>query len=551
MSDRPGLPPPKGDPAPGPGDGLPPPVGAASMEGGHQARAVTPEQASAQVQRELSRTVAQLIPGAVEQERQPDPTTKLGLHWRIFDVTSNWLILVLAIGNLALVFFDYTYIDMRHVYQQNGWGQLVEGYDRIKGIEPHRVTDDYVKSAERAFRMVEASPDDAMTQQALEEMVAKTKALLSDDPFLTAGLRGASEQVKNHARKHIWLKNVPPDEALKWDGRWSPERIEARLTLHKKPWETLSATKSWTEFWSVDNLRPRLHEEELWFKTEIKPLMDRNYWQTYGEDGRPNDNFWIIDCFFLPLFLGEFMIRGILGVKRGVYKNFKHFFETRWYDAVYFVPVLIYALPPSLQGPLHLLRVVSVGARMERLGLINPVAIVQARVAKVLDMVTDIVNVKLLSNYQDGVRRFDLEESMNTLTPVQRQQLAMIIEKNLSMVVGKVLPDVMDEAERLITRSAASALEETPAYKQFKQLPFFGALPEQLIQRVVTETIAQMQVTMLKQVNDPENVRLTKELITAVTESLLRHMGEVGTEDQVKAMVVDVLEEQKKRIMAD
>ena len=76
-------------------------------------------------------------------------------------------------------------------------------------------------------------------------------------------------------------------------------------------------------------------------------------------------------------------------------------------------------------------------------------------------------------------------------------------------------------------------------------------MPEQLIGRIVTETIAQMQVTMLKQVNDPENVRLTKELITAVTESLMRHMAEVGTEDQFKAMVVDVLEEQKKRIMAD
>ncbi len=544
MSDLPGLPAPKPEPTPA----QPAPAGDAQPP---VTPGTSPEQAAGSVQRELSRSVAQLIPGAVEQERQPDPNTRLGLHWRIFDVTSNWLILVLAIFNLSLVFFDYTYVDLRHVYQQNELHQLVEGYDRIKGIEPHRVTDDYVKSAERTFRLVEASPDDPFTQAALDGMIEKTKAMLKEDPFLTAGLRGVSEQTKNHIRKHIWLKNVPPDEALRWNRMWSQERIEARLTLHHKPWESLSATKSWTEFWSADNLRDRLREEELWFKAEIKPLMDRNYWQTYGEDGRANDNFWIIDCFFLPIFLGEFIIRGTLGVKRGVYKNFKHFFETRWYDAVYFVPVLVYALPPSLQGPLHLLRVISVGARMERLGLINPVALVQARVAKILDMITDIVNVKLLGNYQDGVRRFDLEESMNTLTPVQRQQLAHLIEKNLSMVVGKVLPDVMDEAERLITHSAAHALEMAPAYQQFKQLPFFGGLPEQLIQRIVTETIAQMQVTMLKQVNDPENVRLTKDLIQAVTESLMRHMADVGTEDQFKAMVIDVLEEQKKRIMAD
>lgn len=545
MADRPGLPPPRPerDPAqPGPSDGVP----SRAFPPG-----TSPEQAAADVQRELSRTVAQLIPGANDHEHPPDPNTAVGLHWRLFDVTSNWLILVLAIVNLALVFFDYTYVDLRHVYQQNGWTQLVDNYDRIKGIEPHRVTDDYKKSAERAFRLVEASPDDPFTQAALADMVEKTKAMLKEDPFLTAGLRGVSEQMKNDVRKHMWLKTVRPDEAVRWGHAWSPERVKARLTLHKKPWEGLSATQSWTTFWSAENLRGRLHEEELWFESEIKPHLDRNYWQTYGEDGRPNDNFWIIDCFFLPIFLGEFMLRGIGGVQRGVYKDFRSFFATRWYDAVYFLPVLVYALPPSLQGPLHLVRVISVGARMERLGLINPVAIVQARVAKVLDMITDIVNVKLLSNYQDGVRRFDLEESMNTLTPVQRQQLAVLIEKNLSMVVSKVLPDVMDEAERLIVRSAAQALEEAPAYKQFKQLPFFGALPEQLIGRVVTDTIAQMQVQMLKQVSDPENVRLTKELITAIAESLLRHMAEVGTEDQVKAMVVDVLEEQKKRILKD
>ena len=545
MSDFPRLPPPKPDDQE-PAKLDPTPGGAYRAAPAH----ATPEQAADHVQRELSRTVAQLIPGANAHERAPDPSTPIGLHWRIFDVTSNWLILVLAVVNLALVFFDYTYIDLRHVYQQNGWGQLVQSYDRIKGIEPHRVTDDYVKSAEQAFRLVETAPEDPATQAALDAMIAKTQAMLKEDPFLVAGLRGVSEQTKNHVRKHIWLKNVTSEEALRWQA-WSPARARALLTLHAKPWENLSATRSWSEFWSLDNLRPKLREEEFWFKSEIKPLMDRNYWQTYGEDGRPNDNFWIIDVFFLPIFLGEFMIRGILGVKRGVYKNFKHFFESRWYDAVYFLPVIVYTLPPTLQGPLHLVRVISVGARMERLGLINPVAIVQARVAKILDMITDIVNVKLLSNYQDGVRSFDLEESMNTLTPVQRQQLAHLIEKNLNMVVGKVLPDVMDEAERLLTRSAAQALEEAPAYKQFKQLPFFGGLPEQMIQRIITETIAQMQVTMLKQVNDPENVRLTKELITAVTESLLRHMAEGGTEEQVKAMVVDVLEEQKKRIMAD
>lgn len=543
---------------------LPPPApavpGAAAHAGAH----------SPGVQAELAKSIADLVPGP--HEHPPDPNTPVGLHWRIFDVTSNWLILVLAIVNLSLVFFDYTYIDLRHVYQANGWGQLVTSYDKVKGIEPHRATNKYVLTANETFRLLASDPTSPDAQAALSEMQDLSQALMKEDPFLAAGLRGVSEQLKAKFRKHEWLRTATYEQKARWERRFSYERMHAVATLHHRPWDDMSVTKAMIGsqaaaaargttstdnpaqlgFWSPENLSPnRLHDEELWFKAEVQPLLDRNYWQTYDEDGEPADRFWIIDCFFLPIFLGEFLIRGILGVKRKVYPNFQTFFATRWYDAVYFLPVVVYALPPTLQGPLHLVRMVSVGARMERLGLINPVAIVQARVARLLDHITDIVNVKLLSNYQDGVRAFDLEQSMNTLTPIQRQQLQTLIENNMKMVVGKVVPDIMDEVERLITRSAAQALERAPAYNQFKQLPFFGGLPEQLIGRLVTETITQSQMTMLKTLSDPENVRLTNELIQAITESLLRHMAEVGTEDQVKAMLIDLLEEQKRRLVAD
>ncbi|MEB3330629.1 MAG: hypothetical protein VKQ33_15495 [Candidatus Sericytochromatia bacterium] len=541
---------------------------------------------------ELDRAVASLT--HFSPERVLDLGTRAGRAWRVFDVSANWIILLLAIVNLALVLFDYSYLACRHLYQAQGWHVLVARYDAVRGIEPHRETQAYARDARAAFAALGKNPNSVAARSAIAKMRKHSTDLIDRDPFLTAGLRGASERLKARFRRHAWEEAPRFRRAVRtwkapytwawleeqWrldrDARGRPRSLDARLWGLLKPtnpWDALSATESMIGsvayaarrgsppppadrrldgFWSAENLTPeRLDGEMAWFEAEVVPLLARNYWQTYRENGEPANFFWLIDCLFLPIFLAEFVARGVLGVRRGVYPNFTLFFAARWYDVIYALPLVMYALPSAMQGPLHVVRIISVSARMERLGLINPVAILRPYLARPLDAVADLVNIKLLTSYQDGVREFSLEKALNTLTPRQRRELEALIEANLTMVVEQVLPDVRPTLEALVTRTAHQALEQAPAYAQLRELPLLGDWPELVLRRAVAESVAQVQATMLRAVNDPSNVALTRDLVTTMANSLLRHMATLGTEAQVKAMVVDVLEEQKRRTLLD
>jgi hypothetical protein len=508
---------------------------------------------------ELSKTVQGLLntDGVLPT---PKPEDEQGMIEWMVDKASDIVILAVALVNLALVFFDYTYIDFRPFYQTHqivvDYGDkryrwdLVDIYDPIKGVDPHRSTVAYLKAARETLAKAKAAPTDVETIKALADMrELSTKLIKEEDVFNISNQRGVLERIKHSASKHM-MDQVYRPEVVALSGADGAARAKAEFADH--------STLSLKSFWTPENLAPAYFDKESgWFEGELAPLVDRAYYRHYGENGKPQDDFKKIDLAFAAIFLIELLGRMVwmLGVKRDRSKPFKQSFNefaaVRWVDFAYFVPLALYWLPPSLQGPLQLIRMFSVGFRMQKLGLINPVAVVQAKVEDVMEVITDQVNVKLLSNYQQGVRDWSLEESMRALTPQQRQQLTVMIQRNLTMVLRDVLPEIAPQVEKLALRAATQAMEQAPAYQQLKRFPLFGALPERMLPNLVGEVIAGTQVTMLKAINDQENVKLTNEMIDAVTESLIKHMAAIGTEREIKAMLIDMLEEQKRKVLAD
>lgn len=488
------------------------------------------------------------------------PTGKRGLFGWIFGRTVDAVILVAALVNLAFVFFDYTYVDFRPYYQSHPidvqlagkryhW-DLVALYDPIKGIDPHRATRAYLEAARETLDKVQSSPDDNGIILALNDMQAQSAALIkNEDTFTISGQRGVLERIKHAASNHMMARAGDP-AILGISG--AADVAGARKEFHEH------STMALQTFWTTENLAGNHYESErAWFERELAPLIDRAYYRHYGENGKYKDDFKRIDLAFALIFLIELAGRIIweLGLARDRSKSFKQswqeFIAIRWVDFIYFLPLALYWLPPSLQGPLQLVRMFSVGFRMQRLGLINPVAVVQAKVEDVLELITDMVNVKLLSNYQQGVQDFDLEQSMKTLTPQQRQQITLLIQRNLTMILKDVLPEIAPHIEKLALRAASQAMEQAPAYQQLRRLPIFGALPERMLPNLIAEVLAGTQVTMLRAINDAENLKLTNEMIDALTASLLEHMATIGTEQEIKNMVIDMLEEQKRKVLAD
>lgn len=467
---------------------------------------------------ELTRKIRRtLFPGVEDELPEPMPAS---LHGRLLwagDILLNWAILVLAIVNLTLVLFDFTYLELRPHYLKYA-PAVVERYDPVKGVEKHNTTEAYLAAAHQAFAGLKLAPASPGTRQAIAEMQARSMTMVQEDPFSGAGLSGVFEQIKNRFRSHMHLE---------------------------------SAKQAMTAYWTPENLSPsRLAAEEAFFRGTIEPLVGRNYYRGIGENGRPFDAFWMIDALFLPFFALEFLLRGAVGVRRGKFPSWKAFCMKRWYDLVYFIPLGVYFVPMATMGPWHLVRVISVGYRMQRLGLINPVAHAQRQVSRGVNLVTDVVNVKLLSNYQDSVRRFDLEATLEGLTPAQREQMSRFIDRNLTMLLSQVLPEVQPQLEALIARAAHQALEQSSAYQSLKRIPGFGLLPQSTIPTLVAEVVSGTQAGLLHTLSDPESRKLTEEAISKFSFALLHHMASTGTEEDVKAMLIDALEQQKRKLLA-
>ncbi|MBO9542543.1 hypothetical protein J7643_18305 [bacterium] len=460
--------------------------------------------------KKLART---LFPGR-DDDFRPMPQSLRGRLLWCLDLASHWSILFLALVNLGLVLFDYTYLDLRHHYLTYT-PHLVERYDPVKGVSPHRLTQGYVEAATTTFEKLRAGEGD--TAALLADMRQRSQQLYQEDPFSGAGLSGVFEQIKNRLRRHAKVD---------------------------------SGKEAFMVFWSPKNLTPaRLDQEQAFFDQRLRPLLARNYYRALGENGRPFDAFWMIDLLFIPFFAFDFLVRGALELRRGKYPSWKAFCYARWYDLVYFVPLGQYVVPLGQSGWLHLVRGISVGHRMRRLGLINPITIPQRAAERGINLATDLVSVRLLSNYQESIRRFDLDETIRELSAEDRERFNRFVELHLQAAVTRILPQVIPDLQTMITYSAQQALNESPTYQQLRALPVVGGMAERYLPDLVAEIVNGIQRGMGAALEDPTQRDLSRQLGDKLVELILTELRTLETEQEIKRYLIASLEQQKNKLL--
>lgn len=454
-----------------------------------------------------------LFPGR-DDDLRPMPRSFRGRLLWLLDQASHWAILLLALINFAVVVFDFTYLDLRHHYQAFA-PRVVALYDPVKGVSPHRLTQAYVAEADTTFAKLATGDKEA--ERLLEAMRTRSLQLYQEDPFSGAGQSGLFEQLKNRIRRHARLE---------------------------------SGKEAFMAFWSAGNLTPaRLASEQAFFERELRPLLARTYYRGLGENGRPFDAFWMIDLLFIPFFLLDFLVRGALELKRGKYPSWKAFCYARWYDLVYFIPLGQYVTPLGQSGWAHLVRGISVGHRMRRLGLVNPVTFPQRFAERAINLGTDLVSVRLLTNYQESIERFDLDEAFHMLSPAQREKLDRFVELHLEAAVTRILPRVIPDLEEMLTYSARQALEESPSYQQLRALPLVGEMTERYLPELVAEVVNGIQRGLGAALSDPERRARSRQLGDKLVELILEELKTLETEKEIKQHLIASLEQQKNKLL--
>jgi hypothetical protein len=447
---------------------------------------------------------------------------------------------ILASLNLGLVLFDLSYVPWRDFWLR-GTIQVLDAtikiplppitpwYDPIKGIEPHRDTQQYLNTV-NAFeqQVMQTGLQSPQADSLLQELRSLSTDMIETNPFQVADKSGTLERIKNRMRDHIYANR---------SSNRQPLRIGQRANQ--------SSRQAFDIFWSQDHLSDAgLQEELAFFNSQIQPLIATNYFRHTGENGELADYFWIIDLPFVLIFGLEFLSRTFYISRRHTGVSWLDAMLWRWYD--------IFLLLPFWRW----LRVVPVTIRLNQAHLIDLERIrTQANhgfVANFAEELTEVVVVQVINQAQGAIRRGDVASWL--FHPKSRPSYIDINDTNeteaiasilIKLVVYQVLPKVKPDIEAILRHNIDSILTQSPLYKNLQNMPGLEGLYTQLTDKLATEVTQSAYNALVASLEDPVGAELTNQLVQHFSDALGSQVQEKQTLQQIETLLSELLEEVK------
>lgn len=448
------------------------------------------------------------------------------------------LMALIAVINLVIVAFDLSYIPLRDFWltgqvtvggintayvQYQGIkldllpknvSQFITQYDAIKGIIPNRDTQEYLAKVTQLE--AEISADGVISPAAndlLGDLRRRSLEIIQTDAFSEANKTGNLERIKSKMRSHLPNKNN-------------------------------SAKSSFWSFWTPANFDGKAAEELAFFNTEIKPLVETNYYRRIGENGGYIDYFGLIDFPFGALFALEFLGRSWFISRRRVGISWLDAMLWRWYDVFFLLPFWRW------------LRVIPVTVRLSQAQIINLISIQkqisQGLVAGIAEDVTEVVIIRLINQIQASVRNGDISRllSQQTANPYidinDTNEIVELVRILAKVLADKVLPAIQPEAETLLKYSIDKALRQSPAYQGIKILPggdrTIIALSHQLVSQSYNAFSSAIQAALAE---DRQFDNLLESLVSNVGKSLSSELQAQQSMNKIELLLIDLLEEIK------
>ncbi len=426
------------------------------------------------------------------------------------------LMAILIAVNFLLVLFDLSYIPFRDLYLSYFPAFTAQYGELFKGIEPERSTVSYLETVEDLERQLEElgesglrSPD---TQSLLSSLRTQSTNIINENPFEVADKTGTLERIK--------------------------QRVRTRVDVD-------SAKDAFNLFWSADYLSANSWSQELeFFNTDIKPLMETNYYRGIGLDGNPLNEFWRIDLWFFALFGAEFLIRTLyLSIKyRGT--NWFDAMLWRWYDVLLLLPFWRW------------LRIIPVTIRLNHSKIVNLIPI-QSRIirgilASVAIELTEIVVIRIIDQMQTLLKQGDVTrmllhpDATRKYIDINGVDEAQVLSRRLiSTLVYQVLPQLKPEVQNIIAHSVTGAFDQSPIYQGIQSIPGIGNLPDRIAQRVTSDVMDNVYAILKNALEDPAGAELTQKLTSKLIETFQAELRQEDSVEELEYLLTMILEEIK------
>lgn len=415
--------------------------------------------------------------------------------------------------NLILVLFDLSYIPWRNFYLRVAPQLAINYGERVKGIEPHRVTENYLNKVSQLEDQVAATGlQSAQSSQLLAELRTLSSDMIDENPFEGANKSGVLERIKRRMREQI---------------------------------NTESSQQAFATFWTEDYLSQAGWQSSIaFFNSRIRPQMASNYYRGIGENGQPIDRFWRIDIWFMGLFAAELLARSFYWSRRYKGLTLLDALIWRWYDLFLLLPFWRW------------LRIIPVTVRLNQAKLANldPLnnKIIHGVVSTFAVEITEVVVLQVIDQMQELLRRGEvarwlLQDGRQYIDLNQVNEGQAIAQRLASVLVDQVLPQIRPEVEALMHHLLTRTLNSSPVYAGLQALPGASHFSNQLTQQIVSEASRNAYQTLRSslQKKDETGAKLIQELVKSFGENFRTEVQRHQAIEEIQALAIDFLEEVK------
>ncbi|XFA72789.1 hypothetical protein RYO59_001019 [Thermosynechococcaceae cyanobacterium Okahandja] len=452
--------------------------------------------------------------------------------------TYERLMAAIASLNLLIVLFDLTYIPLRDfwllgkvriplvqriIYVPQPLA-ITPLYDPIKGIEPHRETEQYLALVRQLRLTIETEGvEAAATTALLAELRERSEQMVDTNPFALANKTGTLERIKNLMRLKVFGNR------------------------------DASSRQAFLRFWSPDYINAENWQENLnWFEQQIAPLMASNYWRAYGEDGNFVNHFDVIDVPFNLLFFVEFLARTFWLSRQYRAYHWRDAMLWRWYDVLLFFP--FWWLAPTWAW----LRIIPVAIRLDQADVICLDSLEeqasQGVVAAIATDISEVVVLQVLSQLQKAIQRGQfsrwLPRAQGVAAGNDVDELGEVAALVVQVVLYRVIPELRPEIEALVAYSVDQVFRQAPPYRRLTEIPALQQLPAQWRQEIAKQVTDRLLQLLERSAHSPaslprEGTLLVSQLAQKFGQTLTHEMQREQVGKAIQDLLVMWLEELK------
>ena len=461
-------------------------------------------------------------------EAPPHPASRLWCGWDRF--VALWAAL-----NLAWVGFDLTYVPLRTFWLQRNLYPLpsvplvlplqvipdiTPWVDPIKGIEPHRETEAYLKAFAQLDQSLQShaagQEPNPVQSQLLRRQIQLSEQMIDGNPFEASDATGTLEKIKNRLRQRADVDSAKQAARL----LLSPERI---------------ALQDWR------------HERRFW-QEQVLPLVATNYWRSIDENGRPTDHFWRYDLLlFQSVFALDILLRVIRLRRRLSGLSWSEALLRRWID----LPLLL----PFWRW----LRLVPVVERLQGSGLINvePLRAVISRAVVALLAVElfEVLALQLIDGLQGLIRSRRWPGRIRSLRSHQSvssngRELVELARIWAPLLLARVAPRLAPELQGVLGHALQQSLQNAVVPPPLRRLqPLLQV--EQGLSRQLAGGMVDSLVDLTRNTGerlgrrDDQQLQLLQSCIDRFWEELAGALDEGPALEQTQRLLCALLEEFK------